>query len=152
MLAVLVLTLVLAGAATAIALKGQPARPDSHDAGWQWTHGRAYVSDRDTCDGCHDDIDCKTCHLADYPHPDEWQPIHGSEALRLRGRGCSLCHRPGFCDPCHGGVAMPHPDDYLAEHTRLSDDAACLRCHLPSDCVACHRDHGSHRAGGMVFP
>jgi hypothetical protein len=150
--AALILILAVAGGATAVALKGRSAMPDTHDEGWQWLHGRAYVADRVGCESCHDEIDCKTCHLADYPHDDGWLESHGPEAIQLRGRGCSLCHRSGFCDPCHGGVVMPHPDTFYSEHTSLADDAACLLCHLPSDCAPCHRQHGAHRAGGMVFP
>ena len=147
----LILVVLLAGG-SALALKGSPDSPESHDSNWQWLHGREYVADRASCEECHDDIDCKTCHLADYPHPDDWQDLHGTEALGRDGRGCTLCHRSGFCDPCHGGLRMPHDDVFVRDHTTGTDRAVCARCHAEADCVACHQEHGAHRAGGLVLP
>lgn len=128
-------------------------KPEDHDAQWQWLHGREYVLDAERCDSCHEDLDCKTCHLAEYPHPDDWQDVHGPSAVEGDYRGCSLCHRSGYCDPCHGGVAMPHPDGFTIDHTRgRADDSACWTCHVEQDCKACHDTHEGHNLGDVRIP
>jgi hypothetical protein len=126
-------------------------KPESHSAGWQWLHGREAVADLDSCYECHDWFSCQTCHFADWPHEEGWQAEHGAEAARLEGRGCYLCHRTTYCDPCHGGVRMPHPATFLAEHPKSGyDEASCDICHVRSECDACHQAHSTHRSGGLV--
>ncbi len=146
--AVVLACLVCVSSAIAVAA-GQTEKPDDHTDQWQWLHGREYVRDSARCDGCHEPMSCRTCHLVDYPHPQDWQGRHGAEALAMRFRGCSLCHRDSFCDPCHGGVTMPHPEDYLRTHSRGGDVIeACGTCHLSTDCDGCHDAHASHGWGG----
>lgn len=145
------IALVLLG--TAVAAYGARVRnmPEDHTAQWQWLHGKTAVNDLKACQKCHDAHSCKTCHLADWPHPDGFLKTHGREALRLRGRGCYLCHRPTYCDPCHGGVRMPHPDGYLSAHSRaVADRTACVKCHALPECDACHARHAAHRSEGAI--
>ncbi|MCL2606920.1 MAG: hypothetical protein FWD93_06550, partial [Coriobacteriia bacterium] len=45
---------------------------------------------------------------------------------------CYTCHTTRFCDDCHGGLPMPHPDGYLLQpHI---DDAT----NYPDSCEICH--------------
>ena len=61
------------------------------------------------------------------------------ESLALRGvpsvraiNYCYTCHTTRFCDDCHGGIRMPHPEGYqLQPHI---DDAA----NYPDSCAICH--------------
>lgn len=126
--------------------------PDGHTSQWQWLHGREYVTDPTGCNECHVPLDCRTCHLAEYPHPAQWPDVHGATAVKTDFLGCDLCHRSAYCDPCHGGVEMPHPDDFARTHTSEAGGArSCALCHEERDCAACHERHGSHRLGGVVF-
>lgn len=126
-------------------------KPDDHTSQWQWLHGRAAVKDLKSCQKCHTGDSCTTCHLASWPHPDGFLATHGTEALRLNGRGCYLCHRTSYCDGCHGGVRMPHESGYLSRHIEDSaSEDVCLRCHVRSDCDSCHASHGAHRLDGTV--
>lgn len=146
-LAALALVLIAAGSAA-----GVSRAPRGHGYEWHWLHGREASTNIKACRKCHSSYSCKACHFADFPHPRNWQAGHGAESLRLRGKGCPLCHRNSFCDPCHGGVRMPHPRGFSKSHTSGgSDPEACSICHTTSDCEPCHKRHDAHRAGGMIL-
>ncbi len=131
----------------------QVSKPADHTPQWHWLHGGEAVRDYDRCLDCHDDFFCTACHIAEWPHEEGWQAEHGPEATRLDGRGCYLCHRPGYCDPCHLGVRMPHPPGFLAEHPRSGyTEESCWVCHVTSDCAPCHQRHDTHQTGGLVIP
>ena len=61
---------------------------------------------------------------------------------------CYTCHLKQFCTDCHGGVEMPHPDTFAADHGALgmSNPDSCAKCHARSQaeaasnefCNACH--------------
>lgn len=156
----LVVIAALAGAAILAMVRVDPIAairakipPKTHTEQWQDLHGRAATRDLASCRECHDAVSCRTCHLAQWPHPARWQERHGREAARVAGRGCSFCHRPTFCDPCHNGVSMPHSKDWLKSHTRgVTDAAVCRTCHVLSDCTSCHTTHGRHNGGTGVSP
>jgi hypothetical protein len=138
-----------AAAASGALAARRPAMPEDHTSQWQWLHGKAAVEDLARCQKCHTGDSCKTCHLADWPHPEGFLRNHGTEALRLKGKGCYLCHRPSYCDPCHQGVRMPHPEGYLQMHVRSKfDQASCAMCHSVKQCESCHKAHASHRSEG----
>jgi len=127
--------------------------PQTHTPQWEWLHGREAVRDLATCNTCHDWTSCQACHLAEWPHDEGWQAVHGGEALRLEGRGCYLCHTESYCSPCHGGVRMPHPDDFMVTHTASEyPEESCLVCHVERECSACHLEHEAHNAGGATSP
>lgn len=140
----------LAAFAAATSLRTLEA-PSSHTEHWLALHGRDAVTSLEGCRDCHSELSCRSCHLAEWPHPDSWQRIHGPEASESRYRGCMLCHDQSYCAPCHGGVEVPHPSDYAQAHTKLtSGDEPCAICHLDADCTPCHARHGSHNAGGLL--
>lgn len=146
------LCLVVLSSATglAVARRGRGEPPDNHESGWLSLHGRDAVADLSSCRKCHSELSCRTCHLAPWPHPAEWQNVHGVSASRANYRGCSLCHDQSYCSPCHGGVEIPHSKDYVQAHsTGVEDDQACAICHAESDCAACHDAHASHNGGAV---
>ncbi|MCL2024369.1 MAG: NapC/NirT family cytochrome c [Coriobacteriia bacterium] len=55
---------------------------------------------------------------------------------------CYTCHAVSFCDDCHLGVRMPHPENYLELHVEDSvrNMAGCELCHGGPElvCVECH--------------
>lgn len=73
---------------------------------------------------------------------------------------CQTCHKKDFCTTCHGGVAMPHPKDFVKGHKDAASKnlAACAKCHAadgeatpvtpgnqPAFCQDCH--HKGRNAG-----
>jgi len=79
---------------------------------------------------------------------DQWLKKHGdAEGLDTR---CALCHKPKYCQDCHG-LQMPHPENWLlTEHGREApaNPAACAKCHGSDFCQSCHESTppGSHEA------
>lgn len=112
----------------------------THGPAWQTTHG---MGDLRTCDACHDDKKCASCHGIKLPHPMDFGSTHPQAALE-QPDACDTCHdRIAFCDGCHG-VPMPHPDGFLPEHSSLvstTDDPKCVRCHKEAECTRCHVAH-----------
>jgi hypothetical protein len=58
---------------------------------------------------------------------------------------CYTCHDKKFCSDCHGGVKMPHPADFTANHAKEAKThaASCVQCHNPGSaganaCSSCH--------------
>jgi len=99
--------------------------------------------------------ECSTCHPPGLPKKppthlvSTWLPGgHAEEALANEFE-CLTCHRPSFCQSCHG-LTMPHPDGWAEEpHTlAFSDDPdACQRCHARAPdrydfCDTCHHPQG----------
>ncbi|MCL2379860.1 MAG: hypothetical protein FWC81_03650, partial [Coriobacteriia bacterium] len=61
----------------------------------------------------------------------ESRALHGVPSVRAVNY-CYTCHTLQFCDDCHGGIRMPHPDGYIAQpHI---DDAT----DYPESCAICH--------------
>lgn len=106
---------------------------------------------------------CQNCHGVFFPHEANWRKKHGKVAEAklpnvsyigkdLKGKtgrqACFTCHRPQFCDGCHGGVKMPHSDTWFKEHRRnlrTNPTKACLNCHPKFSCERCHSVHKVHR-------
>ena len=63
---------------------------------------------------------------------------------------CYTCHTQSSCNDCHGGVSMPHPDGFLADHKTEADAnmKACTKCHGGSEktsfCSSCHHGEKSN--------
>lgn len=112
----------------------------THGPDWESTHG---MGDLRTCDACHDDRKCASCHGIKLPHPMDFGSTHPAVALEVPD-SCDTCHdRTAFCDACHG-VPMPHADDFLPKHSSLvttTSDPTCIRCHKEVDCKRCHVAH-----------
>lgn len=103
--------------------------------------------------------------LAEVPQVIAAQRSHGSDPHASIGASlpnvesvnyCDTCHKPSFCDGCHG-VTMPHPAEFLEPkdpkdakgHPAMSQDKKlaekCVMCHGENEktffCDSCH--HGS---------
>jgi len=112
----------------------------THGSQWAQTHGLGSLS---SCGVCHPAGYCVRCHGTALPHPIDFGQSHGDEAKKDLAV-CEACHDTDMlCTPCHG-IEMPHPDGFLPEHSSIADaveDPACVRCHDPKQCVACHVRH-----------
>lgn len=152
-LLLIVVTAATVGAGAAAAkdrVRSKP--PANHTRQWQWLHGREAVERLSECRSCHNKLSCRTCHLAEWPHPARYIEQHGVDARKREAKSCYLCHRATFCDPCHGGVHIPHPEGYVRTHTlSATSSEACTTCHLTAaDCDPCHTKHAAHRSGGST--
>lgn len=110
---------------------------------------------------------CAACHQTTMPHTAPYLTRHGSDALTLGAQVCAKCHSPStpanpnsghasanFCSNCHGGVTMPHGNDWLAKHgteAGTSENPTCNVCHSSANrvrptapyaandfCIKCH--------------
>jgi len=118
---------------------------------WRETHG---MGDQDTCQTCHPADFCAKCHGVPVPHPIDFGASHGQAAIE-NPSACLTCHKSEetFCDTCHG-TEMPHPADYIQAHVTIAQgdsDPRCIRCHVQSDCSACHALH-THPGGASGVP
>lgn len=117
---------------------------------------------------------CAACHAGvPMPHPAGYLAEHGSAALAAGQAACQTCHSPqnpaqpapdharaDFCTSCHAGVAMPHPQGFLAGHgmaALAAGQATCQTCHSGQNPVspgAAHAGEGfcANCHGGLVMP
>lgn len=103
--------------------------------------------------------DCGLCHTkrnysdepASHKEPD-WGTRHGAVGILST---CSACHKdPNDCRKCHGGVEMPHPEDWLTVHggrSKVVGEKTCLTCHESKEyCNTCHQVKMPHPADFVV--
>lgn len=94
---------------------------------------------------------CTKCHGKDMPHKGINHIIdtHGELALSRGTQTCFNCHNQQACSDCHGTV-MPHPANFLRQHTREIQKiglAKCLNCHdvtKKNMCSDCHQIRMPH--------
>ncbi|MDF1542330.1 MAG: cytochrome c3 family protein [Anaerosomatales bacterium] len=133
-------------------------------------HGRTdYVSGMAPCVVCHDAVratsECSACHVVTVVHePEAGEPIatvsesgYHYTLVNASRPYCDDCHDVvNQCDPCHGGIRMPHDDDFIggghARSAAFERKAVCWNCHTPErDCGSpCHR--GFRRSGVNGHP
>ncbi len=109
---------------------------------------------------------CQLCHPPGFPSKPashqaaNWvRPAHGKTALEDPFQ-CRTCHEEKFCNSCHGGLAMPHPEGWKElPHARAFFDAgadACSRCHARGGkaqdfCDTCHHPQGPKDVAWRAF-
>lgn len=107
------------------------------------------------CLRCHDgeqqSTECSTCHTKDVSAATRVS----TNLAKMEGRvliptpDCGSCHQQETqCDPCHGGIRMPHSDLFMwwgharkgAEDLWFNNGEACSRCHYEErrPCTGCH--------------
>ncbi|MCL2379634.1 MAG: hypothetical protein FWC81_02445 [Coriobacteriia bacterium] len=123
----------------------------THGSEWRTTHAMGNLN---TCWACHPQDYCVRCHGVGYPHSPNYISAHGRDATDANA-DCASCHQnTQWCDDCHGGHEMPHPDNFLQDHAQIADhvidDESCLVCHIQNDCAACHAAHA--HPGGSFTP
>jgi hypothetical protein len=121
--------------------------PKSHFvSNWLPTaHSVAAMSDVATCQTCHEQTFCNSCHGLPMPHPAGWKGEPHVVTYFQDPAACTNCHAVSatsysFCDTCH------HPQDpkgtsWVQYHPKVvTQDAAftCFRCHNPTTCSTCH--------------
>jgi hypothetical protein len=120
------------------------------------------------CNACHVDLaeegTLPATHLA---HDGDFLREHGVRAASS-GDLCQTCHKEQFCAGCHAAkapmvparlrVADPfspglHRAGFAARHAleAKSDPGACVTCHRPERCQACHSERGV-ATGGSPHP
>jgi hypothetical protein len=100
--------------------------PETHTASYIQTHGKHVQATKEfaKCHECHDDVWCTECHGVTMPHPRNWaENVYGNDAAGNRVKLIGAGHGP---------------------HAR-KQEGLCYRCHLPSDCEACHHTQMPHR-------
>jgi cytochrome c nitrite reductase small subunit len=111
---------------------GYGAKPSTHDEAWIDTHGSEGILST-----------CTACHPQRAPDP-------------LDAAASSAMPEPraiatGDCVDCHGGVLMPHPDEWIGRHGVVQERlgrAACMECHKdPTYCYGCHKVRLPHPDG-----
>jgi len=128
------------------------------------------------CLQCHKKEYCDSCHkekrirlnlpakTAQYFHPpgshfekNFLPPGHSKEAIQRGKDYCFHCHKPKFCDQCHNGLEMPHPEEFKKEHGKIvrfeGFREKCSRCHHSREqfCEAgCHHKGWEPSMGPMV--
>lgn len=109
----------------------------------QGLHSRTKIEDRQKeCGLCHGPDFCGDCHKVEMPHPGGWQESHMTEAKKVGGFACNLCHvERQICAECHHTGYKPggppwielHPTQALAEGPER-----CIGCHSTKTCSHCH--------------
>ena len=97
------------------------------------------------CDLCHTQ---KNYSAKPDSHNSDWLTTHGSLGILTT---CTACHRSATaCSRCHGGVVMPHEQQWLTGHGKAVKQvgrAACSQCHDSKIyCNSCHQVQMPHPA------
>jgi hypothetical protein len=120
---------------------------------------RSYSRGMGECIVCHDgktaSAECSVCHLRSAAQiggkPGQPADELGSGrftyvAVNAANQNCAGCHDvANKCDPCHGGVRMPHTAEFIAGGHAMpaafDGKQKCWKCHDPAtDCVSpCHQ-------------
>lgn len=130
-------------------------------------HGKAVPVGKyptmDKCAVCHNgeiaSKDCRTCHTKKVKLiraknlNNVWAITHGKRWKKLHGMGnlatCQMCHPKDYCRDCHGGLDLPHPSYFPAQHGKFAkeDRKRCLECHRVDFCSSCHKTEMPHPLG-----
>ncbi|MBS3957052.1 MAG: NapC/NirT family cytochrome c [Clostridiales bacterium] len=111
------------------------------------------------CEVCHGEGGasapfCKSCHVVDVPHPQEFKQFHASTG-RNNPQACSNCHTyVELCSDCHHEGAVDG-QPWLRVHADTTNEQGaegCFEmCHDRAFCVECHTSRAvlpeSHQAG-----
>jgi hypothetical protein len=123
------------------------------------THGTVARSGQTTCEGCHAQRYCSTCHAGESParrfHRANFSASHAADAYS-RELDCASCHNAeAFCRSCHitngiGARGAQNSLNHSAEpQWQLQHGSAarqnltnCTSCHQQRDCMRCHSTVG----------
>ncbi len=129
---------------------------------------QSYSRGMGACIVCHDgttaSAECSVCHVrsAAQINGKPGQPadeLGGGEytyaAVNAANRNCAGCHDVvNKCDPCHGGIRMPHPPEFVngghAMTAAFDGKQKCWKCHdSTTDCVSpCHQGFSEKGVSG----
>lgn len=131
-------------------------RPENHtDPFVKGEHKNRALADGAYCGMCHEEKFCVDCHQGRRLGPDgkpvepvipedhyepEWVfGNHGGRFMEQEGM-CGSCHESQGCKRCHQ-TPMPHPADWLENHSAGEEPRDCNVCHVNRDrCQGCHHD------------
>jgi hypothetical protein len=125
-------------------------------------HARSAKANLMYCLQCHTSQDCDSCHVkqnislklpqkrsSEFHKPsshferDFMPALHGDQAVQKGKDYCFQCHKPEFCDSCHRGIEMPHPEDFKVEHGKVASEKGFERT-----CIACHKSRNTFCESG----
>jgi len=125
-------------------------------------HAETAKSEITGCEVCHGEGGteskfCKSCHVFEIPHPDEFRERHAKTG-RDNAVACANCHTfPELCSNCHhAGASEKTP--WANVHPQAIIDGGvepCLACHEKAYCVDCHTTLSavpvSHKPGDWTY-
>lgn len=139
-------------------------------------HARMARAGLNYCLQCHTAEYCQACHTKNrisfnlpektkiFYHPPashfekDFMPSgHSNTALEKGKDYCYQCHKPAFCNNCHRGLEMPHPEDFKKNHGKVVAKEGftrkCSYCHKSKStfCEAgCHHTGWKPEMGPMI--
>jgi nitrate/TMAO reductase-like tetraheme cytochrome c subunit len=123
--------------------------PSTFDPQWVVAHKMDVQQNEGTCQKCHPQDFCDSCHTSAKPHKSDWFPIHNVEAQKDKEK-CLVCHKERYCSDCHE-LRRKHSLDWINTH---KDEAKknpqdCKECHKESFCSDCHTKFVRHLDGWL---
>lgn len=133
---------------------------EAHTPAFRTDHGRATGGRGKSCESCHRQDFCQSCHNGvvkplDF-HGNDYLTRHPLDARRAASK-CSSCHRAqSFCLSCHeragvggglpgsafapGGSLQFHPTGWADGHgpSARRNLKTCASCHREDSCMECH--------------
>ena len=111
----------------------------------------AHNAGMNPCLRCHNSTiasaSCDTCHVGEPAAASA--PSTANASVLIEDLSCGGCHdEERYCDPCHGGVRLPHSREFMmVSHARAAfvdfvynDGRRCGQCHTATrnPCTQCH--------------
>lgn len=126
----------------------QGRKPSSHTANWRRKHGGVAKKDKQSCNVCHTQDVCSSCHKIEVPHIEGWTFQHGKVAEN-KFSVCINCHKQDKCLSCHKGSPPPsHETGWNKKHLEAGKNKKdfCQLCHGTNPCVNCHKVEMPHQS------
>lgn len=96
----------------------------------------------DPCLKCHNDkrasTSCSTCHTKDYASAAASRAMVGERKPLVATYDCYGCHKPAGCDSCHGGIRLPHTQEFMTTGLHAYEGAKSLWKGSSGQCIPCH--------------
>jgi hypothetical protein len=125
--------------------------PGDHGIAWEEMHGIAAMGAESSCNSCHTDNYCITCHSGANINESSHKPgfiLTHSIAHSTKETDCATCHQDvDYCITCHTTTNYIIPADHKMEswkdehfiEARIEPER-CMVCHYQGDdkCSKCH--------------
>lgn len=143
--------------------------PSTHTANFAENHKALAATATSTCNTCHTQDQCITCHLGSETvsapgepvgryHPENFVVQHSAPAFG-QDVECATCHNPAaFCQECHTGQGLAssgridtgfhnRKPTWVFGHGQAARQGleTCATCHSQRDCLQCHSALGGRR-------
>jgi hypothetical protein len=117
------------------------APPGHSSAGFLTGHGREARRDATSCQVCHAQPSCTTCHVGQ-PLPAPVRAMHPPGPDGTRAIGARLERRP----------PASHVGSFREQHGRqaAARPKSCATCHVQGDCLSCHRGNAAQASNAPL--